>query len=56
MAAVMHQRSSRFTIDTIDDFKAWMEEAYGVPYDELPEDEKFTDEEIVEIFLTGYRE
>jgi len=56
VATIMHQRSSSFTIDTIDDFKAWMEETYGVPYDELSDEDRFSDEEIVEIFLTGNRE
>ena len=56
MAAMMHERSSSLTIDTIDDYKAFVESAFGVPYDELPDDLRFSDEEIVSLFLSGYRE
>lgn len=56
MAAVMHKRSSPFALNTVDDYKASMEEVFGVPYDELPEDIRFSDNRITELFLTGYRE
>lgn len=48
----MHQRK-HWVIETVDDYKASMEEALGIPYDEFPEDLWFSDEEIEVLFLSN---